>query len=220
MTLRDIEQALRTYALRVILLVRNAERPPLDPSDMTFGARLSITEKDRADALAFGGAFAKFVHTGDAAVFSSETFRTIQTAHALLRCIDGKEGQKSSIVKRCGFLGGKSPFFGSIDERMELIAEGRYLERLNAYYRTGTQLGYRPLAAATDEFEVGLTEITRMSGRPFTIAVTHDVNIASFLAGRGIVTSFTNETWPHYLDAVVIMLDGRGYAEYGLLRHL
>ena len=91
--------------------------------------------------------------------------------------------------------------------------------RLNEYYRVGTQLGYRPLAPATDAFEDWLTETSRLSGQPLTVAVTHDINVASFLAGRGVVTSFTNETWPHYLDAAVIMLDGLGYAEYGFLKH-
>ncbi len=110
--------------------------------------------------------------------------------------------------------------FGVLGERMKLIAEGRYLERLNEYVRVGTQLGYRPLASATDEFEDWLIETSRMSGRPLTIAVTHDINVASFLAGRGVVSSFTNETWPHSLDAAVIMLDGHGYAEYGFLKHV
>ena len=80
------------------------------------------------------------------------------------------------------------------------------------------KLGYRSLASATDEFEDWLIETSRLSGQPLTIAVTHDINVASFLAGRGVVTSFTNETWPHYLDAAVIMLDGLGYAEYGFLK--
>lgn len=53
------------------------------------------------------------------------------------------------------------------------------------------------------------------------VAVTHDVNIACFLAGRGIVTSFTEETWPHYLDAVVIVRDrNHDFIEYGWLRHV
>ena len=50
--------------------------------------------------------------------------------------------------------------------------------------------------------------------RPDCIANVRD----AFLAGRGVVTSFTNESWPHYLDAAVIMLDGHGYAEYGFLK--
>ena len=216
--LRDIEHALTVYDMRVILLVRHAERPPLDPSDTTFGARLPITEKGMTDALTFGGALAHFVHAGDAAVFASETLRTVQTAHVIHRCFGRQDELSSSEVRRCGYLGGKSPFFGSLDERMKLIAEGRYLDRLNEYYRVGAQLGYRSLASATDEFEDWLIETSKLSGQPLTIAVTHDINVASFLAGRGVVTSFTNETWPHYLDAAVIMLDGHGYAEYGFLK--
>ena len=50
-------------------------------------------------------------------------------------------------------LGSTSPFFGSLDERLRLIAEGNYRERLNDYYRGGEQRGYRPLDAATDEME-------------------------------------------------------------------
>ena len=50
--------------------------------------------------------------------------------------------------------------------------------------------------------------------RPDCIANVRD----AFLAGRGVVTSFTDETWPYYLDAAVIMLDGLGYAEYGFLK--
>lgn len=219
-TLRDIEHALTVYDMRVIMLVRHAERPPLDPSDTTFGARLPITEKGMTDALTFGGALAHFVHAGDAAVFASETLRTIQTAHVIHRCFVRQDELPSSEVRRCGYLGGKSPFFGPLDERMKLIAEGRYLDRLNEYYRVGTQLGYRSLASATDEFEDWLIETSRLSGQPLTIAVTHDINVASFLAGRGVVTSFTDETWPHYLDAAVIMLDGLGYAEYAFLKHI
>ena len=172
------------------------------------------------DALTFGGALAHFVHAGDAAVFASETLRTVQTAHVIHRCFGRQDELLSSEVRRCGYLGGKSPFFGSLDERMKLIAEGRYLNRLNEYFRVGTQLGYRTLASATDEFEDWLIETSRLSGQPLTVAVTHDINVASFLAGRGVVTSFTNETWPHYLDAAVIMLDGHGYAEYGFLKHV
>ncbi len=219
-TLRDIEHALTVYDMRVILLVRHAERPPLDPSDTTFGARLPIIEIGMTDALTFGGALAHFVHAGDAAVFASETLRTVQTAHLIHRCLGKQDELPSSEIRRCGYLGGKSPFFGSLDERMRLIVEGRYLDRLNEYYRVGAQLGYRPLASATDAFEDWLIETSRMSGQPLTIAVTHDINVASFLAGRGVVTSFTNETWPHYLDAAVSMLDGQRYAEYGFLKHV
>ena len=101
---------------------------------------------------------------------------------------------------------------------MKLIAEGRYLDRLNEYYLSGEQKGYRPLAQATDEMERRLLDLN-VAGKALLIAVTHDINVASFLAGRGVVPSFTDETWPHYLDAAVIMDDGYGAREYGWLRY-
>ena len=50
------------------------------------------------------------------------------------------------------------------------------------------------------------------------VAVTHDINVAAFLAGRGVVSSFTEETWPDYLAAAVVVRHPDGHAEYGLLR--
>lgn len=203
--------------MQVTLLVRHAERPPLDPSDTTFGARLPITSKGRLDALRFGQALSEFVSDEDVAVFASETFRTIETACGIIAGIRPDRVEVSKVrVHR--LLGCDTPFFGSLDERMKLIAEGRYLDRLNEYYRSGEQEGYRPLAQATDETERRLLDLN-VAGKALLIAVTHDINVASFLAGRGVVSSFTDETWPHYLDAAVIMDDGYGTREYGWLRN-
>ena len=58
-----------------------------------------------------------------------------------------------------------------------------------------------------------------VEGKALLIAVTHDINVASFLVGRGAVPSFTDETWPHYLDAAVIIDDGYGTREYGWVRN-
>ena len=116
-----------------------------------------------------------------------------------------------------GVLGGETPFFGSLDERMELIAEGYYLERLNEYYRMGEQRGYRPLVPAIEEMENALHSLHTQRSR-LVIAVTHDINVASFLAGRGVVPKFSEETWPHYLDAAVIFEDADGNVDYGLFR--
>ena len=203
--------------MQVTLLIRHAERPPLDPSDTTFGARLPITSKGRLDALRFGQALSEFVSGEDVAVLASETFRTIETAYWIVAGMrpDHVEVPTAHVHR---LLGCDTPFFGSLDERMKLIAEGRYLDRLNAYYQSGEQKGYRPLAQATDEMERRLLDLNS-AGKTLLIAVTHDINVASFLAGRGVVPSFTDETWPHYLDAAVIMDDGYGTREYGWLRN-
>ena len=216
LTLDKIKDAIGD-GMRVTLLIRHAERPPLDPSDTTFGARLPITSKGRLDALRFGQALSEFVSDEDVAVFASETFRTIETACGIIAGIrpDCVEVPKARVHR---LLGCDTPFFGSLDERMKLIAEGRYLDRLNEYYLSGEQKGYRPLAQATDEMEQRLLDLN-VEDKALLIAVTHDINVASFLAGRGVVSSFTDETWPHYLDAAVIMDDGYGTREYGWLRN-
>ena len=51
MRLFDVENALLSGA-HVTLLVRHAERPPLEPGDTTFGATLPITERGREMAMA------------------------------------------------------------------------------------------------------------------------------------------------------------------------
>ena len=76
--------------------------------------------------------------------------------------------------------------------------------------------GYRPLNQAVDELGLALE---RLHGDDrLVVAVTHDINVAAFLAGRGVMTSFTEETWPGYLDAAVVVRRSNGHVEYGLLR--
>lgn len=197
---------------RVTLLMRHAERPPLDPSDTTFGETLPITERGRREAEELGSRLAEIVNPDSVLLYASQTFRTIQTACA----IDSRLGCAVSVDVK-GVLGGETPFFGSLDERMQLIAEGRYMERLNDYYCVGEQLGYRPLAPAANTMDEALESLHTLSSS-LVVAVTHDINVASFLAGRGVVTRFDEGTWPHYLDAAVVVKDDGGNVGYGEFR--
>jgi ABC-type nitrate/sulfonate/bicarbonate transport system ATPase subunit len=70
---------------------------------------------------------------------------------------------------------------------------------------------------ATGEMEARLKALHR-SGDNLVVAVTHDINVAAFLAGRGVVASFTEETWPYYQDAAVIIEASDGRKEYGSFR--
>lgn len=197
----------------VTLLIRHAERPPLDPSDTSFGETLPITEHGRMTAERFGEMLSGIVSPDMVRFYSSQTFRTIQTACAISKGL----GVMADVCVD-DVLGGDTPFFGALDERMALIAEGRYMERLNEYYRTGTQKGYMPLGPATEAMEHALDRLHR--GRSgLVVAVTHDINVASFLAGRGVVAEFDNATWPHYLDAAVLVDDCAGGVGYGVLRN-
>ena len=47
---------------------------------------------------------------------------------------------------------------------------------------------------------------------------TWDINVAAFLAGRGVVASFTEETWPDYQDAAIVVEGPGRNREYGYMR--
>ena len=216
MTLNHIRYALEMGS-RVVLLIRHAERPPLDPSDTSFGATLPLTDGGREDARWLGVQLADMVSPQFVLLCASRTFRTIETACEIAKGMTEEIDLANNPVTLSDELGSTSPFFGSLDERLQLIVEGNYRERLNDYYRGGEQRGYRLLGAATDEMEDALDRLSGEGGG-LTVAVTHDINVASFLAGRGVVTEFTEESWPYYLDAAVVIADSSGEREYGVLR--
>lgn len=213
----DIDNAIRAGS-KVALLIRHAERPPLDPGDTSFGATLPITDRGRKTAEYLGMRLSHLVTPDRIRAYASSTLRTVQTAESILKGVQ-EEGYAGPLGKVSiePVLGSDSPFFGSLDERMALIAEGRYRERLNDYFETGVQRGYTPLAAATDRMEGRLGALMPRAGG-LTVAVTHDVNVACFLAGRDVVTSFTEETWPFYLDAAVMIESTDGSRRYGVWR--
>lgn len=191
---------------RVTILVRHAERPPLAPGDKTFGASLPLTEKGWLDARQFGATLARELRPKSVAFYASGTFRTLQTACGMAMGLDLAETGTAieRKVRLADFLGSESPFFDSVEERIALAAQGRYHERLNDYFRNGEQQGYKPLKYAADLMERQLDAL-HDSNWPLVVAVTHDINVAAFLAARGVVPSFTEETWPGYLDAAVII---------------
>lgn len=216
MTLNHIHYALEMGS-RVVLLIRHAERPPLDPSDTSFGATLPLTDGGREDARRLGVQLADMISPPFVRLFASRTFRTIETACEIVKGMTEAIDLAKHPVTLSDELGSTSPFFGSLEERLQLIAEGNYRERLNDYYRGGEQRGYRSLGTATDEMEDALDRLSGEGGG-LAVAVTHDINVASFLAGRGVVTAFTEESWPYYLDAAVMIVDVSGEREYGVLR--
>jgi broad specificity phosphatase PhoE len=208
-------ETLRRYVhagARILLLMRHAHRPPLDPSDTTFGQSLPITEEGRTCAVHLGEMMRPMAGQTTVNFFASETLRTVQTAEALM---SGMHIQRPIAIE--GILGGQSPYFGSLEERMALIAEGRYLARLNAYYQTGRQRGYRPLNEAHGEMLAALARLQKPPAQ-LTFAFTHDINVATFWAGCGLVSSYEEQTWPFYLDAAVKIDMPEGSRTYGVLR--
>ena len=199
---------------QVTLLIRHAERPPLDPDDKTFGASLSLAESGWRCAQNFGLMLANNLLPKSVAFYASETFRTLQTACAMAMGLDGV-GTGQSIerkVRLADFLGSGSPFFGSVEERMALAAEGDYHGRLNEYFHSGRQRGFKALKRAAKRMERCLDGLHEKEW-PLVVAVTHDINVAAFLAARGVVDSFSDEAWPGYLDAAAIVKSGDGAAK-------
>jgi len=203
---------------RVTLLMRHAERPPLEPGDTSFGERLPLTERGVETARQLGMSLPSDVPFGCVRTFASNTLRTIQTATCINEGLTESKEQATYHIPLVPELGSDSPFFGKLDERMALISEGGYRDRLNDYFREGAQRGYKPLAEATDKMEAALDRLGA-GDKSLVIAVTHDINVAAFLAGRGVVTEFDEDAWPHYLDAAVIICNDEGGREYGYLRH-
>ena len=203
---------------RAVLLLRHAERPPLDPGDTTFGIDLPITGHGRETAKRYGQMLSGIVDPQSLRAYASETLRTRQTANCIWDGFLGSDADSQEVVTLLPELGGESPFFGSLDERMALIAECRYLERLNEYFRNGVQLGYKPLEAATAKMEECFCRLWD-DGAQLVVAVTHDINVASFLAGRGVEKEFDRRSWPHYLDAAVVVRKADGEMRYGCLRN-
>ncbi len=218
MLLCDIRDALED-GCNVTMLIRHAERPPLEPGDMTFGASLALTERGWRMARQFGAMLANTAHPRSVAFYASGTFRTVQTACGMAMGLDAVNPENSIVrkIRLAEFLGSDSPFFGMLEDRMALAAEGRYHERLNEYFNGGMLRGYRPLGRATGGMEARLHALHRM-GENLVVAVTHDINVAAFLAGRGVVSSFTDATWPDYLDSAVVVETLDGSREYGFIR--
>ena len=182
---------------RVTLLIRHAERPPLDPNDKAFGASLSLTENGWRWAHNFGLMLANNLLPKSVAFYASETFRTLQTACAMAMGLDlVSTGQSiERKVRLAAFLGSTSPFFGSVEKRMALAAEGNYHDRLNDYFHSGKQRGFKSLKRAAKRMERHLDDLHEKEW-PLVVAVTHDINVAAFLAARGVVDAFSDETWP------------------------
>ena len=201
-TFRYVADELRN-GTHVALLVRHAERPPLPADDPTFGRDLPLTERGVADAIRYGRELSLFTCGEQMTIAAGGNRRCMETAFHILdgMGLDLEDEQYAVIADP--YLGGRTYYFGDVAERMELANAGNYLESLNAYFRNGRQRGFNELHAST----------SLLAGRllyhydtPLFIGITHDLNIACFLAGNGAVLSFTNESWPGFLDAAVLFI--------------
>lgn len=208
MNLEEVKSELRQGS-RVLLMVRHAERPHIDPEDPTFGAALPITEGGRLAAEAYGARLREFA--AEAQFYASPLRRTIMTAEAIARGM----GLDAPDILTDERLGNSSFYFADQHAVFEIFRDGSFYEKVFAYLRDGRQIGFADIHAATDALEEW--SLARFTGR-LGIFTTHDLYNGAFLKARGVAESFTIETWVQFLDAAAIILRPDGTRRYALVR--
>lgn len=194
---------------RIILQVRHAERPKIDPDDKTFGDRLPLTAEGERSARELGARLRGY--KGDVAFLSSPLLRTRMTA-ALIA--EGME-RSASAIPVFERLGNGTFYYDDPAEVVEVFKPANFFNACFDYMRTGKMRGFNDLAPATDELEKWLLD---HAPAQLTVATTHDLYIAAFLAARGAYTEFSRDTWPRFLDAAAILVRPDGTRSYAFVR--
>ena len=187
---------------RVVILVRHAERPPLQANDPTFGRDLALTARGTAESVRYGRDLLRVFAGEHLTVAAGGNRRCMETAFGILKGMGMDWDDHACTLLADPYLGGRSYYFGNVADRMELANTGDYIGNLNDYFHNGRQKGFNPLSSSTSLFTQHL--LGHYSSRLF-IGVTHDLNVACFLAGSGVATSFTQDSWPQFLDAAVLI---------------
>lgn len=175
---------------RAIILVRHAERPPLDKNDPTHGTDLSLTDYGKSCASKFGFELREATFPHPIQVYTSKMKRCRQTAMRIARQI--MVGSKGAHI--LDILGDKTPYFllpkDHLAEATDKLEDELLAQR--AYFDTDNKPDVK-------------------------VFVTHDVNVGGFLAGRGVPTLFDEVNKPYFLDAAVILIGKNGRCSYGHL---
>ena len=209
MTIDELKAEMAKGA-RVILQVRHAERPQIDPDDPTFGDVLKLTDEGVRTSKELGRMLADF---RDGAQFmSSPLARTRMTAECIAEGM-GVESPEIAVDER---IGNGSFYYTDTAEVLDVFKPENFFGACAEYFATGRQRGFAPLAEASDALEEWL--FARLKGR-LLVAVTHDLYIAAFLTARGSAAApFTRENWVRFLDAGAIIVYPDGTRRYEFVR--
>ena len=157
---------------------------------------------------AFGAAFCPFA---DIVQFASSPLRrTMMTTE----CIAEGMGIAHPDISPEDALGNGTFYFADQHAVWEEFRDGSFFQKCFAYFEAGTYRGFAELHAATDALEEWcLAHFTA----PFAIFTTHDLYIAAYLAARNVISRFTLENWPRFLDSAAIILAPDGSRRYALV---
>ena len=209
LTLEELKGELRR-GTRVILMVRHAERPKMDPNDPTFGDVLPLTYDGRRTAKKLGTLLREFAD--DVQFASSPLQRTRMTAAFIAEGM----GVANPEIPTDERLGNGTFYYDDPLQVLEAFKPPQnFFPVCFDYFRTGRQQGFNDLYAATDAFERWLDE--RFTKRLFLVT-SHDLYIAAFLSARKAVGAFSRETWLRFLDGGAILVGPDGSRRYALVR--
>ena len=209
MTLGELAAELRRGS-RVILQVRHAERPKMDPTDPTFGDALPLTAEGERTARLLGERLKEFA--GDVQFYASPLRRTRMTAALIAEGMGLSEAQ----IPADGLLGNESFYYNDALEVLHVFTPPEnFFPECFRYMQTGRLRGFNELGPSSDALEKWLFE--RFEKKLFIVA-THDLYIAAFLASRGAYDERSRETWPRFLDGAAIIVRPDGSRRYALVR--
>lgn len=209
MTLGELAAELRRGS-RVILQVRHAERPKMDPTDPTFGDALPLTAEGERTARLFGEALKQFA--GDVQFYASPLRRTRMTASLIAEGM----GLAGVEIPTDGRLGNESFYYRDALEVLHVFTPPEnFFPECFKYMRTGSLRGFNELAPSSDALERWLFD--RFKRKLFIVA-THDLYIAAFLASRGAYNDRSRDTWPRFLDAAATIVAPDGSRTHALVR--
>ena len=209
MTIDELKAELRKGA-RVVLQVRHAERPKMDPDDPTFGDSLHLTREGVRTARLFGESLAEFAD--NAGFAASPLVRTRETAAFIAEGM----GLKGAPVPTDDLIGNGSFFYDDPSEVLKVFKDKEFFKACFEYFEKGALRGFRDLHEAADALERWLDG--HAAGRRLFVAVTHDCFAAAFLAARGAYGPFSRKNWVRFLDAAATLVYPDGSRRYALVR--
>lgn len=193
---------------RVLLFVRHSERPRIEFDDRSFGFELALTPHGAELARTFGE---RLKGASDDLQFRASPLRRTMMTAELIAAGLGVEGAIAADSR----IGNDSSFVSSQEDLWRLFSDGKFFSHMDAYLKTGRQLGFNPLESAASAFEeYALSHFRSQLG----IFVTHDIYVAAFLHARGVKRDFCRDNWPCFLDSAAIFLRQDGTRSYALVR--
>ena len=194
---------------RVLLVVRHAERPKIDGEDKTFGAALPLTPDGERMSEDFGRLLAGAAR--DAQFRASPLNRTVLTARFIAKGM-GIDGPEIPTDER---IGNGSAFIADELKVWELFRDGAFFPKMIEYLNRGTQYGFNDLLPSTAAFEdYCLSQFTGQLG----VFTSHDVYLAAYAKGSGILATLSKENWPRFLDAIAIVIRPDGSRDRAFVR--